>query len=135
MKQLFLFIFLISLLFSCKKEGPYDPDQHITYAHWYRLSGSTDTLFSVYIPNAFTPNGDGVNDVFQSQGNFKLAHLFVYNRSGRIIFETIDINGKWDGRENNSGYIVQEGVYTYQFIVKDIYGADYEYTGSVMLYK
>ena len=52
----------------------------------------------VYIPNAFTPNGDGLNDGFgvKAEGieHFKME---IYNRWGEMIFSTTDINEQWDG--------------------------------------
>lgn len=135
MKNLLFFISIILFLSSCKKEEQYNPDEHITYEHWYKLSGSADTLYSVYLENAFTPNKDGINDDFKPVGYFSLIKFRVYNKSGEVIFETTDINKSWDGRVNNSGYIVQMGAYTYQLIVSDIYGESYEYFGAVMLYK
>lgn len=136
MKNLLFFISIILLLSSCKKEEAYNPDEHITYKHWYKLSGSADTLYSVYFPNAFTPgNKDGVNDVFCPVGNFNPQLFNVYNKSGEIIYTVAGLNINWNGRINNSKDVVQMGTYTYQLMVSDIYGEDYEYTGSVMLYK
>ncbi|MCS6933659.1 MAG: gliding motility-associated C-terminal domain-containing protein [Chitinophagales bacterium] len=53
---------------------------------------------NIYIPNAFTPNGDGKNDVLYVRGNnlFKL-YFAVYDRWGQMMFETRDINKGWDG--------------------------------------
>ncbi len=53
----------------------------------------------IIAPNAFTPNGDGVNDVFYIDANksFKLNSMKIYNRWGQLVFQTTDINDSWDG--------------------------------------
>jgi gliding motility-associated-like protein len=53
----------------------------------------------VYFPTAFTPNGDGKNDLFKAKsfGSLKDFHLVIHNRFGQKIFETKDINAGWDG--------------------------------------
>lgn len=67
----------------------------------------------VKIPNAFTPNNDGLNDLIEvlDQGNVELLYLRIYNRWGQLIFETDDISRGWDGRYNGEDQPV--GVYTY----------------------
>ena len=53
---------------------------------------------SVYVPNAFSPNGDATNDVFYVKGlNVEKFHLVIFNRWGELIFESYDINNGWDG--------------------------------------
>jgi len=68
---------------------------------------------NVSLPNTFTPNNDGLNDVFYVRGsgltNIKL--LRVFNRWGELIFESPDINIGWDGTYN--GTPVNAGVYVY----------------------
>ena len=52
----------------------------------------------VLVPNAFSPNGDGVNDVFKAQGNnIASLKLIVYNRWGQVVFEGNDLHTGWDG--------------------------------------
>jgi gliding motility-associated-like protein len=53
-----------------------------------------------FIPNAFTPNGDGINDCFGvSQWPFTSSfELSIYTRWGQLVFKTTDINGCWDGK-------------------------------------
>ena len=138
MKNFVLFVFVITLFFSCKKEEKYNPDEHITYAHWYKTrSNPLDTLFSVYIPNAFTPNDDANNDRFYPLGYFYLKSLKVFGKDGNVIYQTGQIQAglvyKWDGTNNNSGLVVQQGVYVYKLEVADAFGAWYEYNGSLML--
>ena len=64
-----------------------------------------------YIPNAFSPNGDGVNDLFRLQSSTPTEfRMHIYNRWGSLIFET-DQSIPWDGSVN--GNRVPEGVYLY----------------------
>jgi gliding motility-associated-like protein len=66
---------------------------------------------SVYIPNSFTPNGDGLNDRFTGIGeDFTSFHLVVFNRWGELIFETRDQSG-WDGFYQNER--AKSDVYVY----------------------
>ena len=66
---------------------------------------------NIWIPNAFTPNGDGKNDVFniESVNKIKDFHLYIYNRWGQVIFETNDISHGWDGKYKENE--MQSGVY------------------------
>lgn len=65
------------------------------------------------LPSAFTPNGDGHNDVFKLlyQGNINLSSIQIFNRWGAIVFETKDIDQGWDGRHNGS--LAPSDVYVY----------------------
>lgn len=88
------------------------------------------------IPNAFTPNGDGVNDYFFPRqllsGNITMFHMQVFNRWGQVVFESRRGDGRgWDGKFN--GKEQPEGVYLYR-IETDIAGAHREmYQGNVTL--
>lgn len=69
-----------------------------------------------FMPNAFTPNGDGVNDGFFGKGflegstNFNMS---VWNRWGEMVFETNDPTEDWNGRQMNTGAFSPAGVYVY----------------------
>ncbi len=56
----------------------------------------------LYVPNAFTPNGDNLNDVFRPvQLGMKYLHYFkIYNRFGQLVFSTTLLNAGWDGKVN-----------------------------------
>jgi gliding motility-associated-like protein len=67
----------------------------------------------LYIPSAFTPNGDGLNDTFGIKGEgIKDYHLFIYDRWGEIIFESTNLRQQWDGKCN--GKPAEQGTYVYQ---------------------
>ena len=86
-------------------------------------SGCQDTLirlidivpdYSFYLPNAFTPNEDDVNDGFMGAGmfwDFQEYDMKIFNRWGEMIFETSDALEAWNGRKNNTGKYVKNGVY------------------------
>ena len=61
----------------------------------------------IYIPNAFTPNNDGVNDYFcvycTSKDSIEYFKMDVYNSNGELVFKTIDINEKWQGGDEYYG--------------------------------
>lgn len=66
---------------------------------------------SLFVPNVFTPDGDGFNALFSWSGtSFKSFHIFVYNRWGKLIYESEDPQGGWNGTYA-SGQEAPEGVY------------------------
>ncbi len=75
---------------------------------------------SVDVPTAFTPNGDGKNDIIyvDGWGIKKLNYFRIYNRWGQLLFETNDINQGWDGNyrgvpQNNETYVYEVSVQSY----------------------
>lgn len=75
-----------------------------------------DPFITMYIPSGFSPNGDGLNDVWEIKGfneNRELA-IRVYNRWGDLLFFTDDLSKPWDGVDKQSGKLVQGGVYVYK---------------------
>ena len=69
-----------------------------------------------YFPEGFSPNGDGINDVFQILGLYLIPDnsLAIYNRWGQLVYETTDYQDNWNGQQNNGGQL-PEGTYFYQF--------------------
>ena len=73
----------------------------------------------LYMPNAFTPNGDGLNDYYRipQSSQLSLAYLTIYDKWGNTVFSTTDITKSWDGKNKNvdcnaGGYVyVLKGVY------------------------
>ena len=85
-------------------------------------SGCVDTAYnkvvvypsySIYIPNAFSPDGDGINEIFKPQGRNITEYQFdIYDRWGVRLFSTDKFTEGWDGTVN--GKIAPIGVYVYQ---------------------
>ncbi|MFI5221771.1 MAG: T9SS type B sorting domain-containing protein [Bacteroidia bacterium] len=68
---------------------------------------------NIFVPNAFTPNGDGKNETFfPVVRNVKSLHFEIYNRWGELLFETSQMNKGWDGTFQNS--FVQPDVFVYR---------------------
>jgi len=90
--------------------------------------------FTLYVPNAFTPNGDGSNDYFLIQGiGINDVQIFVFDRWGNRVFYTSDISEGWNGRINNSGKECQQDAYVYLVKVAAFDGGKKEFTGRVTL--
>jgi gliding motility-associated-like protein len=90
------------------------------------VSHITGLFSAIYIPNAFTPNNDGLNDLFEIKGfnNCEDIEFKIYNRWGEVIFKTNDINDYWDG--TYQGQKVEGGVYVYE-----LRGETFERRGAV----
>lgn len=74
--------------------------------------------FEVYIPTAFSPNNDGLNDIFTAKGRFiKTFDLKIYDRWGQVIFSSTDIEKGWDGKIN--GKEASSGAYAYTLTATD----------------
>ena len=74
------------------------------------------------MPNAFSPNGDGINDIYKAKSNHKSIvefHAYIFNRYGQKLYDWTDINGGWDGTSHGSP--VKDGVY---FVYVKARGAD-----------
>jgi len=89
-------------------------------------------MYKTYIPAAFTPNGDDMNDIFKpkmmGEHNYVMT---IFNKWGEKIFE--DENEGWDGKKN--GQYVQNGVYSYSIVVTDFKNKLFKYTGTIRLLK
>lgn len=87
-----------------------------------------------YIPNAFTPNGDGKNDVFRPYGegvDWSKLNLKIFDRWGEEIYFTSNINEGWNGTYKNRD--VEIGVYNYTISIVDLEGRSQTYMGRVTL--
>ena len=101
-----------------------------------RVSWSNDIVINfepvVFIPDAFTPNQNGLNEVFLPYtGGLKTFHLSIYNRWGQKIFESHDPNVGWDGRVN--GVMAMDGIYVYDFRYSDFKDKRYQNSGTLHL--
>jgi gliding motility-associated-like protein len=70
-------------------------------------------ICDIYFSSAFTPNNDGINDLFKILGahNLSYFHLLIYNRWGETVFESSDYTKGWDGK--SKGRVQQSGVYVW----------------------
>ncbi len=98
---------------------------------------SVEVPYFFYIPNAFTPDGDGINETFAPSGEGVDPDQYsmqIFDRSGVLIFSTRNPYDYWDGR-NKYGQMCPEGVYIFIIRLVNLNGDDKEYTGSVTLVK
>jgi gliding motility-associated-like protein len=96
-----------------------------------KASGKTLTD-QIFIPNSFTPNGDGKNDVFRPYGNAITAmEMKIFNQWGELICESRDISAGWDGTQK--GKLQPVGVYTYVIRLVLTDGSEITRKGSVHL--
>ena len=96
--------------------------------------------FVFYIPNAFSPNDDGVNDTFSGKGIFISKYeMRIFDRWGNLIFFSDDVDKPWDGKVNlnakdaGGGPDAQIEVYVYSIRVTDFSKHEHNYKGIVTL--
>ena len=98
----------------------------------YPLDVHKEYLF--YIPNAFTPNGDGLNDYFEPQGTEGILYdMTIYNKWGEEIFKVTNSDHPWGGQIAGSDKPAPEGVYVYRVKFNDAHYSAKEIVGSVLL--
>lgn len=120
--------------YTFRDTGMYIISQIVTHP-----SGCRDTLTQTldlrpevryYLPNAFTPNGDGLNETYKGVGllvgatDFKMT---IWNRWGELIFETSDPEEGWNGKKFNNGVDSPNGVYVVVVNFKGPRGESFEY--------
>ena len=90
--------------------------------------------FTFYIPNSFTPNGDGLNDYFEAKGvGIKSEELTIFDRWGKQFYFEKGFSPKWRGMDQLNNIPCQEDAYVYQIEVTDIFGKKHEFYGVVIL--
>lgn len=103
------------------------PDQDMKYYFTYSDSQScqikdsiqVNVIFPIYIPNAFTPNGDGKNDLFNAQSEIlEEFELLIYNRWGNLIFETNSLTNSWNGTVNGNPQGQDVYVYKLRYVLR-----------------
>ncbi len=89
--------------------------------------------YPVYMPSAFTPNNDGLNDYYgiSSMNKNWFISFKIYNRWGQLVFETGDARRKWDGRFKNEQQ--QSGIFLYYIEMKGLSGNPITVKGSFIL--
>ena len=91
--------------------------------------------YAVYVPSAFTPNGDGINEEFKAIGEGIIEFkMYVFDRWGNQIFSSNDINIGWNGLSKKNG-VIQEDVYVWKIDLKNFDGKAQQMHGQVSLIK
>lgn len=87
----------------------------------------------IYVPSAFTPNGDGLNDVFRPvlRGGYTLKNFTIFNRWGQMVFSAGGADKGWDGTIN--GVVQNTGIYTWIMMAMDAQGKEIQKRGTVTL--
>ncbi len=112
------------------ESGAFVIELNISFVHGTdTLEFVMDSPFTVNVsesqlefPNAFSPNGDGINDIFKAKEGYKSIVSFeaaVFSRWGKKLYEWRDLDGGWDGR--SGGHDVPDGAY---YLVVKARGAD-----------
>jgi gliding motility-associated-like protein len=68
----------------------------------------------LYFPNAFSPNGDGIHDLFEIQNleNYPNNEMWIFDQNGSLVYNTTSYhNAEWNGRYNNTGSMAPVGTY------------------------
>jgi len=118
-----------------------DPGKYNAKLYVTNVAGCIDSsareifITPFYIPNAFTPNGDGRNETFFDPGyatNVQDLSMNIYNRWGQLVYTSDNLSTTWDGTDSK-GNLAPQGVYIYALKVTTYSGKHYDYTGSVTL--
>lgn len=120
-----------------------DTGVHVITLVSFNQYGCTDTIrdsiyiapyTTLYVPSAFTPDRDRVNDRFLAYGEDIYWFDFrVFDRWGKELFYTDDILTGWDGTDSKTGREVKAGLYVYQILYEDFRGRQYKKLGRVSL--
>ena len=116
--------------------GTYHYTLVVTYNNACLISDTVSIIVEsehiIYIPNSFTPNGDGINDVFLVfPRGAKFINLNIFDRWGELVFESQDEGHGWDGRFK--GEMMPPGVYVYQTDITFNDGYTVHNKGSITL--
>jgi gliding motility-associated-like protein len=88
----------------------------------------------IFIPNAFTPNGDGINDAFRVEGGpFVDYRLTVFNSWGDVVYDSRDIEQVWTGNVKGGEYFCPDGIYNFRVVYQESNLISVEKTGFITI--
>lgn len=92
-----------------------------------------EPVHSIFIPNAFSPDGDGLNDLFKAEGIYiSEFEISIYDRWGLLMYHSTDINQGWDGHGGHgTSHTAQDHIYSYKYVVKSWTGEVEEGIGVI----
>jgi gliding motility-associated-like protein len=127
--------------FPADREGQYELTLYVENA--FGCTEQTSKTIEVvqgielFIPNAFTPDGDGINDLWQPRGLGVDAYhvaMEVFDVWGTVVYNSTDLNASWSGRSEPLGLYVPPGQYNYRIIARDTErGIGHLFEGHVMV--
>lgn len=124
-------------VYSYSQEGEYDVMLLVTSEY-----GCTDSIvrkvlppLEIWVPNAFSPNGDEINDVFQVMGiGLRKYSIMIFDRWGDLIYQSDNMSNAWDGKSLR-GVLLKTGVYTYHIRATGISYEKFEKFGTITLFR
>ncbi len=95
--------------------------------------GEADNQFTLFIPNSFTPNGDGKNDIFYARADFETRdfEMNIFSRTGTCVFTSQHIDQGWDGYQH--GTLLPGDAYIYIVRFTDPDGKQHTQKGQILL--
>lgn len=97
----------------------------------------TEKLLNVFVPNAFTPNMDGLNDVFKpviSGGAIDFYEFVIIDRTGKEVFSSSNPKEVWNGTFRGSDYLSSPTLFVYFLKVKSVESLEYQvFKGHVVM--
>ena len=99
-----------------------------------RIGQEYHPLGDLFVPNSFTPDNDGINDVFFAIGHdLKSFEITIFSKWGDVVFHSTDITVPWDGSVRSGGYYLQDGVYPFTIVAIDERDKIIERKGAVTI--
>lgn len=131
-----VFCACVFLFASCAKEEVMTFDDQITIAQDYKVDVATgDTFYRFYMPSAFTPNGDGINDIYIVYGqgwNRDEFEMKIFSREGNMIYYANDVNEGFEGRILGRSNRNAQQLYTVDILVADTSGEVHHYNYKIL---
>lgn len=120
--------YVYRVLAYSKAGGPLNQPVFISLSNEVKVKPKS----SLFVPNAFTPNHDGLNEVFAPKGQYIYNyHLEIYNRWGEKMYSTEECLGGWDGFYKDQK--AEQGLYYYKVTALGNDGATYSFVGTIAL--
>ena len=132
-----LLIFSFAFVFAaCDKPELGGFDQDVQYAMDFKVNAAGDTTYLLCMPSAFSPNADGLNDIYHVWGggvdDFSMK---IFTRENNLMFETDDFNEGFNGAMQGSGQYSPEQLITVNIDLTDTLGERHVYNYDVLMYR